>query len=349
MTHRYALPEDFLPLERKNLQDSIEQGDGPIGSLVLSEDGRELVFANEDPMNLAIAEKLFSDARLHALADPPETLFVHRPAASASRPMVDPFFELVRSRQLHAHGEGTFSVRGPFLSLMREIDAYVLAYAHSRAAEELDTPVMLTLSTLARIGTPERQPRQARYLECRANREPEACRHALCIHALEAYEGGRVDTSRPSVVTIMGRSFREEAVCQSLERLREFSMREVVALGTAAQIAEERAAGFEFLKELARHYDLPAEIVTASDSFMPKHRKALQTFQLNRRSKLELLVPQPFSKRAVAVASLNDHDTHFTKAFSITGPNRKVLQSFCLGVGLERLAYLIVCHHGPRT
>jgi len=49
---------------------------------------------------------------------------------------------------------------------------------------------------------------------------------------------------------------------------------------------------------------------------------------------------------SISIASFNFHERFFGEAFDLTLPNAGALFSGCVGFGLERFAFALLCQHG---
>ncbi len=98
--------------------------------------------------------------------------------------------------------------------------------------------------------------------------QPEACLSPpVCYHVYHRNQG--VTLSPEGIVYgVRGRCFRYEASnLREMTRLWDFTMRELVFLGTSESVLHERARCAEIIGEFLDELGLAAEIRTASDPF----------------------------------------------------------------------------------
>jgi hypothetical protein len=141
-------------------------------------------------------------------------------------------------------------------------------------------------------------------------------------------------------VTSRGKSFRfESRYRRSLERLWDFTIREVVFLGSRSHVLGCRRRLMELVWELMDDLGLGGRCEVANDPFFVDAEGAWS--QRLMELKYELRLPLD-PGRDVAVGSFNFHDCFFGESFGI-GTD---VHTACAGFGLERLAYAFLCRHG---
>lgn len=168
---------------------------------------------------------------------------------------------------------------------------------------------------------------------------------AVCFHYYAQLQGRTLEV--PHVVTAVGKCFRYESTnMQGLERLWDFTMREIIFVGTAAEATGGRERSLQACLALLDEWRLPYEISTAIDPFFADAYAAQAAFQQGFELKFEVLVPLPYSGKRLAVGSLNYHQDFFGRSFDITAGGAPAHTS-CLAFGLERLVLAFVAQHGP--
>jgi seryl-tRNA synthetase len=168
---------------------------------------------------------------------------------------------------------------------------------------------------------------------------------AVCYH-LYAYLADQVIAAPGHVATAQGKCFRHESSnMASLERLWEFTMREIVFVGSKDFVQ----AGRDTMRGLAREFfasiGLDHHVETAHDHFFGAQwgQSALQTaFEL----KLEVRASLPHKAKTLAVASYNYHQDFFGRRMSMRLPDGSFAHTSCVAFGLERMAYALLSQHG---
>jgi hypothetical protein len=156
---------------------------------------------------------------------------------------------------------------------------------------------------------------------------------AVCYQVYEQLAGRCLAT--PLTLTSVGRCRRNEKSWDDA-RLHEFTMREVVLVGPAPWVKEQRRSWSDRIVEFAGGIGLRASLEVATDPFFTSEntegRKLLQQLK---ELKLELQAGIGDDRR-IALASLNLHETFFGRRFQISLPNGSPAWSACVAFGLER-------------
>lgn len=126
----------------------------------------------------------------------------------------------------------------------------------------------------------------------------------------------------------------DETVDAAHGRLRDFTMREIVILGTASEVDRLRRSLMRRAQTHLTRLDLAATIEVATDPFhLPADRGKLA---LQRLRALKYELRMPVAGQPVAVASFNHHEDYFGRAFGISLPDGSAAHSGCVAFGLER-------------
>lgn len=169
----------------------------------------------------------------------------------------------------------------------------------------------------------------------------------VCHNVYRALRGAVLDEGR--AITALGTCYRHEGFrFVPLLRQWEFSMREVVLVGPPAYVAAQRDRMLVMLQELAAELDLDARLEIATDPFFVSEAASARTYQAMASTKLELALALD-ERRACAAASLNLHGTHFTTPMNITAPGGALLETACVGIGVERWMAAIVARWGASS
>ena len=176
---------------------------------------------------------------------------------------------------------------------------------------------------------------------------PEVCLSpAVCYHVYHLHQNQTLPSSG-TAHGVCGSCFRYEAGNTSdLRRLWDFTMREVVFMGTREDVLQRRAIAIQKVSDLLDEHRLAGEIRTASDPFFVAPDAAAKTyFQLSSETKYEISLLLPDAER-VAVGSLNYHTDFFGRAFAINVDGHGPMHSVCVAFGLERWVHAFMAQHG---
>ncbi len=284
----------------------------------------------------------------------------------------DVFRQLVEKREVIEHAPGVFSLHGKLQRMFRRLDESLRNYALEQGAEEVTYPVTISLGTLQKSKFFSHYPQFANFISVlesdtdnisaaakklssaealdfleHLKRPTCMCRSAGCLHAYPSYEGQVFAPGQTVAITMIGRMFRNEAAnIHSLERLHEYSMREIIYLGSPEFVRARLAGCIEWCKAYLLRFEMQGVIQTANDPFFADNLAALQFFQRSEQSKYEFRLINPTTANAVSVASVNMHAEHFSKAHDIKFPGGDYIQTGCFGVGFERILFLTLAQFG---
>ncbi len=167
---------------------------------------------------------------------------------------------------------------------------------------------------------------------------------STCYHCYAARKDSEISAN--TAITAITKCHRFEAANHvELGRLLEFSLREVIFLGEPDYTRETREQTLSLVEALAGDWGLCGELVPSNDPFFTSDFEAKATQQRRLALKFEYRMAIPGKERKLAVMSSNLHGPTFSKAFNIRNSGR-VINTGCLGFGLERLALAIVAQHG---
>lgn len=169
----------------------------------------------------------------------------------------------------------------------------------------------------------------------------------MCYHTFHQYKGRTLEADGVHVVTARGKSFRfEAAYATTLERLWDFTIREIVFMGQREEVLAARELFmrkiFAFMEELG----LSGTCEVANDPFFGGSDTSARIWSqrlLELKYELRLAVAPG---RTVAVGSFNFHDDLFGQKFGIDYGGEGTVRSACVGFGLERLVYAFLCQYG---
>jgi seryl-tRNA synthetase len=140
----------------------------------------------------------------------------------------------------------------------------------------------------------------------------------------------------PRFVTTVATCFRNESAFDDLRRLWSFSMREIVCLGTAAEVQAHLGASKRRILDLAAELGFALDVEVASDPFyQPQGSRAV----------MQQLFPQKeelLYGKSLAIASLNFHRNFFGERCRIAGADGAPVFTGCVAFGLERWLHALL-------
>ncbi len=169
---------------------------------------------------------------------------------------------------------------------------------------------------------------------------------STCYHCYSAYKNTAF--SEDTAYTAVTACHRYEGANHSdLGRLMEFSLREVIFIGSPDYVRKTRAKTLELMEDFAKDWKLGGSLQSENDPFFTSDFKVKAQHQRKMKMKYEYRAKIPGAATDLAIMSSNLHGLVFTKAFNLkstSGP----LHTGCLGFGVERLAIALIAQHGSQ-
>jgi seryl-tRNA synthetase len=168
---------------------------------------------------------------------------------------------------------------------------------------------------------------------------------AVCFHYYGTLSGKRL---RQGVcATGVGSCFRyESSNMMSLERLWNFSMREIIYVGPKDFVLDNREAARKKVADLLEDWGLAYRVEGASDPFFIGDFKKQVAFQGAFQLKYEIRAAIPHRAGTLAVGSYNFHQDFFGRHLDIAMEDGTPVCTGCVAFGLERMAYAFVAQYG---
>ena len=180
-----------------------------------------------------------------------------------------------------------------------------------------------------------------KYAGVQALLSPAVCYHLYFSLADKPLPGGQV------VATAVGSCFRyESSNMTSLERLWNFTMREVIFVGDKDFVLENREASRRHMQTVFEEIGLAYRVESASDPFFIGEFRRQTAFQSAFQLKFEIRAALPFRSGTLAVGSYNYHQDFFGRNLNITLPDGSPAHTGCTAFGLERMAFAFLAQYG---
>ncbi|NMC15012.1 MAG: hypothetical protein GYA34_19260 [Chloroflexi bacterium] len=286
----------------------------------------------------------------------------------------DPTEELIQQCELHGETAGVFTL-GPMLTRLIEFfEENFITLAASFEAKPYRFPTLIPARYLERVNYFRAFPHSltfathlredldaidhfAQHAACdesgHLNQPPESFAKiqtllspAVCYHlyfslADKPLPGGKM------VATAVGNCFRYEAInLTSLERLWNFTMREIIFIGDKDFVLENREISRQRMARAFKDIGLAYRVETANDPFFIGEFRKQAAFQSAFQLKYEIRARLPFKESTLAVGSYNYHQDFFGRHLNITLPDGSPVHTGCTAFGLERMAYAFLCQYG---
>lgn len=155
---------------------------------------------------------------------------------------------------------------------------------------------------------------------------------SACLHIYPMFNGKNIEKNE--VITTKARVYRcEKSGFEELTRLWDFSVREIVFIGSKEFVKENLEEMKQRAFNIAKNITPDAKLDIAHDHFYKGQRNDIKArIQKKNEQKFELRIP--IGDRDVSVASFNFHGYHFSLPFKFD--QNKQIVSGCVGFGLER-------------
>jgi seryl-tRNA synthetase len=335
------------------------------------------VIDDKDPEARAKVER-FVEAMVSRFRKLPKKLFAEHNRRDRGPLGHDVYGELRRRRWVLELGHGQVGLAGPALAAMRAVDDACVELGVERfGAVHENYPALMPSEVLARCNYFKYFPHTVSMVvhlvedydkidefrrvndhgthldvpDWRAFETPKVCLNpAVCYHCYQAMERERM-TVEGRCVTAVGRCFRYESKnIVGLDRAWDFTMREIIFVGTEAWVAERRQEAMEAQLEQVKAWDLDCVFETANDPFFSAAYATKTYWQVRNDLKYEMRLavePGPDgAARTLACASANLHENFFGKTFDILGVDGSPVFTGCAAWGLERLVLALFSQHG---
>ncbi len=170
---------------------------------------------------------------------------------------------------------------------------------------------------------------------------PAVCYHLYFSLADRPLPGGKL------AATAVGNCFRYESInLNSLERLWNFSMREIIFVGPKDYVLENREIGRQRMAGVLEKIGLAYQVESANDPFFIGEFRKQAAFQSAFQLKFEIRGLLPFKSSTLAVGSYNYHQDFFGRSLNITLPDGGPVHTGCIAFGLERIAFAFLAQFG---
>lgn len=284
----------------------------------------------------------------------------------------DIFKKLINKKDIYEISPGLYSISGLPMQMMESFELQIKKLAKTFAARETLYPISTRVDDLKKAHFFKRTPQHANFISLLSEGSENIsdfakmietadakeiyshfetpthiCRSAICSNSYPSYKNKVFAENETIALTTVGRAFRNESKnVTSLERLHEFSMREIIFLGDKDYVAKSLQKCTDWFKNFMLESNLKGVIKTAGDAFYADNLQALQFYQMAEQSKLEFRLVNPFSGREISCGSINSHGNHFSKSYDMKLSSGGFAFSGCVGFGYERTIFLVLSQYG---
>ena len=285
----------------------------------------------------------------------------------------DPMAELLQRGEISQEAAGIYAL-GPLLTrLINYFEKRFVALADSFGAIPYRFPTLIPAEYMERVNYFRAFPHSltfATHLRQDMDAIDHFAQHAACEHGVlnapaDSFAGVQAllspavcyhlyfslaDKPLPNgqlAATAVGNCFRYEAInLTSLERLWNFTMREVIFVGPKEYVLENREIARQRMQQVMAETGLAYRIESANDPFFIGEFRKQAAFQSAFQLKFEIRARLPFKDSTLAVGSYNYHQDFFGRHLNITLPDGAPVHTGCVAFGLERIAFAFLAQYG---
>lgn len=325
----------------------------------------------DSPETVSVEEKIDKTIkRFVERGNPPAERIVHTEPGAQTEPHHEAIEELLHSGAITKLGEGQFALTGIALELLEYFDRDVRRMGESLGAQEYRYPNIIPIQAMQRINYLASRPECLNFVShlredvdaidqfsAEAQTYPQEIKLgarvktdcvnavAVCIHTHHQWQDSDIGAD-PIVIGAAGKCMRYETKnVDSLRRLRDFTMREVICIGKKEDVLDFRRRCLAVMKNRLQAWGLNSYVATASDLFFTAEFTRLSNFQKAFGLKYEVRARLSTSDDDLAIGSLNYHQDFMAKGFGIQADS-VTAHSVCGAFGFERCVYAFLTQHG---
>ncbi len=372
----FAAAVQIPPHLVSQVQAKLAYVDETIASAKVSEDGAHIDLELRDGHGPAAdlkakVQRVVADMATGATKPKVEILEDHldRPVTYTA----DPMAELAARGEVSQEANGIYSL-GPLLTrLISVFEGYFMELAAEFGAQPQRFPTLISAEKLGRVNYFRAFPHSLTFAthlredldvisdfaehvayetaglnsvpesfaRIQALLSPAVCYHLYFALADKPLPGGHL------AATAVGHCFRyESSNLSSLERMWDFTMREIIFVGPAEFVLQNRERARQKVSAWLETIGLAYLVESANDPFFVGEFRKQAAFQNAFQLKYEIRARLPFKNDTLAVGSYNYHQDFFGRNLKISLPDGKAAHTGCVAFGLERLVYAFVAQFG---
>lgn len=286
---------------------------------------------------------------------------------------IDPTPELLKNRELHQEENGIYTL-GPLITrLVDFFEDQFISLAKTFGAQPYRFPTLIPARYLERVNYFQAFPHSLTFVthlredldvinhfaehaacddyglnasldnfdQIKTLLSPAVCYHLYFALADKPLPGDQL------AATAVSNCFRYESInLSSLERMWNFTMREIIFVGSKDYVLENREIARQGMAPFFEEIGLAYRVETANDPFFIGEFRKQAAFQTAFQLKFEIRAKLPFKDATLAVGSYNYHQDFFGRHLNIILSDGTPVHTGCVAFGLERIAYAFMAQHG---
>lgn len=228
-------------------------------------------------------------------------------------------------------GDGLQVISGDIVKTLVSLENLTYRMSEEFNSERLWTPSHLSMDNAYKTGYMESFSNQVSIINSYHGEEKGMCSPTACYHCYSFLQGKSVLNKS---YTMSSKCTRIEEECTDLERLFNFTISEIVFVGTEKYCEDNLNKVMHLISQVLDQLGVKYFYEVASDPFFGDKSDLKTNVQLKSGSKIEIRVWVPNEDRHVAIGSINLHGKKFIDKFNIQDSE----MTACFGWGLERFA-----------
>ncbi len=341
---KYYYKNDILDFQRENLQYVLNL-DESLEDVKVTTDGKLLTVLYNSKIDEELQKnKILKTIKAYDLPIKISNKIIFSNINECSREKTTDFFEeLLQKGIVYKELDGVYIYFGIMNKLYITMCNYFRKKIIELGAEEVYIPSLLSKNTLDVTNYTTNNKKLCNYVshDCSGMiidgiLNPAACQPLY--KTIKQVKDEKLYTGFARVFRFEGDNYFE------LSRLREYSVRELVYISKEHNVKNFKNQIIELVKKVIKELNLTSTIEVANDMFFEEEFASKSVFQIINENKLEIKLYLNKTE-TVSAGSLNEHGDFFAKKWNIKIDD-EYANTFCLGLGIERWCYAILCQFG---
>ncbi len=238
-------------------------------------------------------------------------------------------------------GKGLFVLNGKIVDYLDQLEKTIYKIGEFFDAEKLWIPSHLSLENVEKTGYIDGFENQASMIHSFHGDSIGMCSPTVCYHCYSMLSDKKLNGNK--CYTATGKCTRIEDEGDSLERLFNFTMSEIIFVGTQNYCEDSLCDIVYYVKQFLDGIGLKYKLKIANDPFFGDKSELKKKAQHLSGAKIEILAEIPNENRSIAIGSINLHHRKFIENFGIDAEC-----TACFGWGLERFIHVLMLQKGDK-
>ncbi len=238
-------------------------------------------------------------------------------------------------------GKGLFVLNGEIVDYLYQLENTTYRISELFDSEKLWIPSHLSNDNVKKTQYLDGFENQASMIHSFHGDSIGMCSPTVCYHCYSMLSDRELIGNKSFTAT--GKCTRIEDEGDSLERLFNFTMSEIIFVGTQNYCEESLSDVMYYVKQFLDGIGLIYKFRIANDPFFGNKSELKKRAQHLSGAKIEILAEIPNENRSIAIGSINLHHKKFIDNFNIDAEC-----TACFGWGLERFIHVLMLQKGDK-